>query len=181
MTERGACIHADNPKACYRVRCQLGNKCVDDDMSPRGEDANRSTGICFFCSEPINGPHEADCPQANTAPGAPDRHAILYEAGEALLAADHGEAYEVLYRMMEKCRPIAQPLEQTRALTDDARDAARYRYLQGFVFADRGRRGPAYFGLPLPRPVSDPMRGSVAEHFDAAIDAALANQQAQEG
>jgi hypothetical protein len=33
--ERGACIHADEPKACYRVRCQLGNKCVDDDMSPR--------------------------------------------------------------------------------------------------------------------------------------------------
>jgi hypothetical protein len=29
------CVHADNPKACYRVRCQLGNKCVDDDMSPR--------------------------------------------------------------------------------------------------------------------------------------------------
>jgi hypothetical protein len=33
--ERGACVHADEPKECYRVRCQLGNKCVDDDMSPR--------------------------------------------------------------------------------------------------------------------------------------------------
>ena len=33
--ERGACVHVDEPKACYRVRCQLGNKCVDDDMSPR--------------------------------------------------------------------------------------------------------------------------------------------------
>jgi hypothetical protein len=31
----GACVHADDPKACYRVRCQLGNKCVDDDMSFR--------------------------------------------------------------------------------------------------------------------------------------------------
>ncbi|WP_254228643.1 hypothetical protein [Burkholderia cenocepacia] len=30
-----ACVHADDPKACYRVRCQLGGKCVDDDMSPR--------------------------------------------------------------------------------------------------------------------------------------------------
>ncbi|HDR8931715.1 TPA: VRR-NUC domain-containing protein [Burkholderia vietnamiensis] len=29
------CIHADDPKACYRVRCQLGGKCADDDMSPR--------------------------------------------------------------------------------------------------------------------------------------------------
>jgi hypothetical protein len=64
-----------------------------------------------------------------------------------------------------------------RQLEDEAdglrRDAERYRYLQGFVFADRGRRGPPYFGLPLPRPVSDPMRGSVAEHFDAAIDTAI--------
>lgn len=34
--ERAApCVHADDPKACYRVRCQLGGKCVDDDMSPR--------------------------------------------------------------------------------------------------------------------------------------------------
>jgi hypothetical protein len=33
------CVHADNPKACYRVRCQLGNKCVDDDMSFRAKGA----------------------------------------------------------------------------------------------------------------------------------------------
>lgn len=29
------CVHSDDPKACYRVRCQLGGKCADDDMSPR--------------------------------------------------------------------------------------------------------------------------------------------------
>ena len=29
------CVHAKNPKGCYRVRCQLGNKCVDDDMAFR--------------------------------------------------------------------------------------------------------------------------------------------------
>ncbi|WP_155705991.1 hypothetical protein [Burkholderia cepacia] len=29
------CVHADDPKACYHVRCQLGGKCVNDDMSPR--------------------------------------------------------------------------------------------------------------------------------------------------
>jgi hypothetical protein len=56
-------------------------------------------------------------------------------------------------------------------------DAERYRYLEGFVFADRRRRGPAYFGLPLPRPVSDPMQGSVAEHFGAAIDAARSQSE----
>jgi len=31
------CVHADNPRACYRVRCQLGNKCVDDAMSFRAK------------------------------------------------------------------------------------------------------------------------------------------------
>ncbi|WP_175712158.1 hypothetical protein [Burkholderia ambifaria] len=33
--EAAPCVHADDPKSCNRVRCQLGNKCVDDDMSPR--------------------------------------------------------------------------------------------------------------------------------------------------
>ncbi|MDN7703307.1 hypothetical protein QZM15_33010 [Burkholderia sp. AU44665] len=33
--EAAPCVHADDPKGCYRVRCQLGNKCVDDNMSPR--------------------------------------------------------------------------------------------------------------------------------------------------
>jgi len=33
--EQGPCVHAKNPKGCYRVRCQLGDKCVDDEMSFR--------------------------------------------------------------------------------------------------------------------------------------------------
>lgn len=38
------CIHANDPKACYRVRCQLGNKCVYDDMSPRAPAATAQSG-----------------------------------------------------------------------------------------------------------------------------------------
>ena len=34
-TEQEPCVHAKNPKGCYRVRCQLGDKCVDDEMSFR--------------------------------------------------------------------------------------------------------------------------------------------------
>ena len=33
--EQELCVHAKNPKGCYRVRCQLGDKCVDDEMSFR--------------------------------------------------------------------------------------------------------------------------------------------------
>jgi hypothetical protein len=33
--KHGECVHANDAKSCYRVRCQLGNKCVDDELSPR--------------------------------------------------------------------------------------------------------------------------------------------------
>jgi hypothetical protein len=33
--EQKPCVHAKNPKGCYRVRCQVGDKCVDDEMSFR--------------------------------------------------------------------------------------------------------------------------------------------------
>ena len=33
--EQEPCVHAKNPKGCYRVRCQLGDNCVDDEMSFR--------------------------------------------------------------------------------------------------------------------------------------------------
>jgi hypothetical protein len=36
--------------------------------------------------------------------GVCDRYQVLNEAGEALLAANHGEAYEVIYRMMKDAR-----------------------------------------------------------------------------
>ena len=29
------CMHEDEPRGCYRVRCQLGKKCVDDGLSFR--------------------------------------------------------------------------------------------------------------------------------------------------
>ena len=29
------CVNEDEPRGCYRVRCQLGKKCVDDEMSHR--------------------------------------------------------------------------------------------------------------------------------------------------
>jgi hypothetical protein len=74
---------------------------------------------------------------------------------------------------------FARAIEQTTTtrleaeLREARRSAERYRWLQARVFADRGRRGMAYFGLPLPRPVNNPMFGSVAQHFDEAIDAAI--------
>lgn len=53
------------------------------------------------------------------------------------------------------------------------KDAERYRYLQGSVCATRVTPARCEFFLQLPAPIKDPMRGSVAQHFDEAIDAAL--------
>jgi hypothetical protein len=58
------------------------------------------------------------------------------------------------------------------------RDAARYRWLRARVSGHRalGSARPASFGFPtsigLP-PIGDIMKGSVAQHLDAAIDAQI--------
>lgn len=57
---------------------------------------------------------------------------------------------------------------------EDARDAARYRYLQHRVSGDRYPSGVARFRLPDIQAHEGIFKGSVAEHFDAAIDAAIA-------
>jgi RNA polymerase-binding transcription factor DksA len=36
----------------------------------------RSTGICFFCGEPIDGKHESDCPQATATQPAQTEQAL---------------------------------------------------------------------------------------------------------
>jgi hypothetical protein len=59
----GACVHADDPKACYRVRCQLGNKCVDDDMSFRKSHAAGASNERAD-AEPASDTEEADALRA---------------------------------------------------------------------------------------------------------------------
>jgi hypothetical protein len=54
------------------------------------------------------------------------------------------------------------------------RDAARYEWLRARVFGVRDKRGVEEFSVPPPRPtMATIMRGSVAQHFDAAIDGAI--------
>lgn len=55
----------------------------------------------------------------------------------------------------------------------DLRDAERYRWLRSKTSGGYSMPGsPASFQLPLIRPVGNIMKGSVAQHLDAAIDAA---------
>lgn len=54
----------------------------------------------------------------------------------------------------------------------DAHDAARYRWLRRHTRGTRDTRGRQEFELPDPHPIGNIMQGSVAQHLDAAIDAA---------
>ncbi|MGD1323551.1 hypothetical protein ACNHE5_01085 [Pandoraea pnomenusa] len=79
------------------------------------------------------------------------------------------------------CNMAALIKKARAALSADGGEAGLYRWLRAKVYADRDRNGLAYFGLPLPEPVSNPMFGSVAQHFDEAIRAAIAANQARKG
>jgi hypothetical protein len=68
--------------------------------------------------------------------------------------------------------PLARP--------EDALDAARYRWLRNRTSGQRNASGHGYFEFPKRpqlNPLRDLMRGSVAQHLDEAIDAAIAAKQ----
>ena len=63
------------------------------------------------------------------------------------------------------------------ALEADSKDAERYRWLRRFTGAGRTTRGLQQFVLSPPQPGErDLFRGSVAQHLDSAIDAAIASE-----
>jgi len=70
------------------------------------------------------------------------------------------------------------PPEPTPSQT--AAEAARYRWIRHRVFGHRGDNGLWSFGFPssleLP-PIGKIRQGSMAQHFDAAIDARIAEQR----
>ena len=60
--------------------------------------------------------------------------------------------------------------------TDDAKDAARYRWLQSRTCGLQDNEGRHYFGFPSLfglRPVGNITQGRVGQHLNAAIDAAM--------
>lgn len=87
------------------------------------------------------------------------------------------QARDIAALMEDNSAQAKLATEACAAAARDRADAERYRWLQARVFADQGRRGRAYFGLPLPLPLGDPFKGSVAQHFDETIDASISNKQ----
>lgn len=103
---------------------------------------------------------------------------------EALACADEVEA-AIMEIMNGKRKPGKMPLEPMVRLAQFARDAqaslARYDYIRSNARGRVDGRGRQEFDLPDPYPLSDIMRGSVAQHLDAAIDAALVAAKGDSG
>jgi len=73
----------------------------------------------------------------------------------------------------EACANLAAARREVEALRADAE---RYRWLRAGVRGERDTSGVAYFQTRMVAPVLDNiMRGSVAQHYDAAIDTARAS------
>lgn len=89
----------------------------------------------------------------------------------------HGHSEEALTYHATATAQIAA----LRAELEKAReDARRYNWIRHRVGGSRDSRGIEEFDLPLVRPcVASIMQGSVAQHFDCAIDAALSTDQAE--
>jgi hypothetical protein len=70
--------------------------------------------------------------------------------------------------------PIATVRAFGSAIQPDQLDAQRYRWLRNRTGAWPSQPGaPVEFRVPLPRPTGNALKGSVAGHLDAAIDAAM--------
>jgi hypothetical protein len=63
-----------------------------------------STGICFFCGEPINGEHESDCPQAARAAST------SANVASKPAALDQGYVTVLIKRMQDYCDSLAPPM-----------------------------------------------------------------------
>lgn len=58
------------------------------------------------------------------------------------------------------------------------KDAERYRWLRANTHGEQDARGRQEFCMPDPHPQANIMRGSVAQHLDAAIDAEMLEAEA---
>ncbi|VVD74979.1 hypothetical protein [Pandoraea fibrosis] len=108
--------------------------------------------------------------------GGDEREALIQSLKNAQewIAASRDRCDEIDGARWDALQRVIDFLARAALSADSGKNAERYRWLRARVFADRGLDGLAYFALPLPEPVRNPMSGLVAQHFDEAIDAAIA-------
>jgi hypothetical protein len=114
----------------------------------------------------------------------PEDREQCYRVVEYLRAlADRASLMRVVFGMAVVCDPrneVVDPDADTlevhpKFLALEA-DANRYRWLRDNTHGEADARGRQQFVMPDPHPQANIMRGSVAQHLDAAIDAAIASE-----
>lgn len=63
-----------------------------------------------------------------------------------------------------------QQVQRAEEMLQLAMDAMRYRHFRSTVSGHLGSDGLQFFGVKVPKPIKNVMQGSVAEHFDNAMD-----------
>jgi hypothetical protein len=110
-------------------------------------------------------------------PDAEARWYCVSKGGRATLCTDEADAIAEVERDTEDW-PLHAPYRAVQ-MVDVAeslalhRDAERYRWLRENTHGEADARGRQEFCMPDPHPQSNIMRGSVAQHLDAAIDAEI--------
>ena len=96
------------------------------------------------------------------------RRALLAER-DALIH-DNAEYVRAANELAAENERLREELDQLR------QDAERYRFIRAKVYASNayGRASWKFHYDDLPLPLDNPTRGSVKQHFDDAIDAAMA-------
>lgn len=84
------------------------------------------------------------------------------------------DAQAALQALAAEKRPNNAVLVPASELRELQEDAARYRWIRSNARGKVDGRGRQEFDLPDPHPLGNIMRGSVAQHLDAAIDSAIA-------
>ena len=114
------CVHPDDPKACYRVRCQLGGKCVDDDMSPRQPAAAPIDGTRERIAKAL---HYPDC--WDTA-AYPTLDTAVLESLNSFLCSE-------CMASLPAAAPIDEPSELEQVIACLGDDAATLRHADEYV------------------------------------------------
>lgn len=80
--------------------------------------------------------------------------------------------------LMAEISRLRGELEKFNRTGSDFKDAERYRFIRANTFAELGGFGRQEFIIPeINRlPSANLMRGSVAQHFDDAVDAMMGNK-----
>lgn len=81
-----------------------------------------------------------------------------------------GTSSKTVVRLNDALSILTEALAE---LAEREKDAERYRWLQLRMRGEKFASGRQYFDVDFPDPLTNIMQGSVAEHFNDAIDAAI--------